>query len=67
VTLGLFRPDLAAPTTDDVRDIMSAMHPMQIPWVESVDVSNAVLFLASDDARFITGVSLPVDAGLLAR
>jgi SDR family mycofactocin-dependent oxidoreductase len=67
VTLGLFRPDLDAPTTDDVRDIMSAMHPMQIPWVESVDVSNAVLFLASDDARFITGVSLPVDAGLLAR
>ena len=46
---------------------VSAMHPMQIPWVEPVDVSNAVLFLASEDARYITGISLPVDAGLLAR
>ena len=66
-TLGLFRPDLENPTPDDVRETMSAMHPMQIPWVEPVDVSNAVLFLASEDARYITGISLPVDAGLLAR
>ncbi|MCU1656789.1 MAG: limC 3 [Pseudonocardiales bacterium] len=66
-TLGLFRPDLEAPTPDDVKETMSAMHPMQIPWVEPVDVSNAILFLTSDDARYITGVSLPVDAGLLAR
>ena len=27
------------------------------------DISNAVLFLASDEARYITGVALPVDAG----
>jgi len=36
------------------------------PWVEPVDVSNAVLFLASDEARFITGVTLPVDGGSAA-
>ena len=36
---------------------------LPIPWVESVDVSDAVLFLASDEARYITGVTLPVDAG----
>jgi (+)-trans-carveol dehydrogenase len=35
--------------------------------VELDDVSNAVLFLASEDARFITGVALPVDAGALIR
>ena len=45
----------------------SAMHPFPIPWVEPVDVSNTVVFLASDAARYVTGVSLPVDAGLLAR
>ena len=66
-TLGLFRPDLTDPTPDDVRDAMTAMHPFPIPWVEPVDVSNAIVFLASDSARYITGVSLPVDAGLLAR
>jgi (+)-trans-carveol dehydrogenase len=38
---------------------------MPIDWVESVDVSNAVLFLASDEARYITGVALPVDGGTL--
>jgi NAD(P)-dependent dehydrogenase (short-subunit alcohol dehydrogenase family) len=31
--------------------------------VEPVDISNAVVFLASDQARYITGVTLPVDAG----
>jgi NAD(P)-dependent dehydrogenase (short-subunit alcohol dehydrogenase family) len=33
------------------------------PWVEPVDISNAVLWLASDEARYVTGVTLPVDAG----
>lgn len=37
--------------------------PLPIPWVEAVDISNALLFLASDEARYITGVPLPVDAG----
>jgi (+)-trans-carveol dehydrogenase len=36
---------------------------LPIPWVEAVDIANAVLFLASDEARYITGVPLPVDAG----
>jgi (+)-trans-carveol dehydrogenase len=66
-TLGLFRPDLETVTPDDVRDLMTAMHPLPVPWADPVDISNAILFLASDDARFVTGVSLPIDAGLLAR
>jgi NAD(P)-dependent dehydrogenase (short-subunit alcohol dehydrogenase family) len=32
-----------------------------------VDISNAVVFLASDEARYITGVTLPVDAGYIIR
>jgi (+)-trans-carveol dehydrogenase len=34
-----------------------------VGWVEPEDISNAVLFLASDEARYITGVTLPIDAG----
>ncbi|EKF21536.1 putative carveol dehydrogenase [Mycolicibacterium hassiacum DSM 44199] len=37
------------------------------PRVKPVDISNAVLFPASDEARYITGVTLPVDAGSLLR
>jgi NAD(P)-dependent dehydrogenase (short-subunit alcohol dehydrogenase family) len=37
--------------------------PNTVPWVEPVDISNAILFLASDEARYVTGVTLPVDAG----
>jgi (+)-trans-carveol dehydrogenase len=63
----LFRPDLEAPAREDVEDIMKGMHVLDRGWVELDDVSNAVLFLASEDARFITGVALPVDAGALIR
>jgi SDR family mycofactocin-dependent oxidoreductase len=63
----MFRPDLDAPTEVDAIEGFKAMQPMPIPYVDPVDVSNAVLFLASDEARYITGVALPVDAGLLAK
>jgi (+)-trans-carveol dehydrogenase len=60
---GLFRPDLESPTKDDVVDPMTALNLQEVPWVDPVDISNALVFLASDDARFVTGVSLPIDAG----
>jgi NAD(P)-dependent dehydrogenase (short-subunit alcohol dehydrogenase family) len=40
-----------------------SLNTLPVPWVESIDISNALLFLASDEARYITGVALPVDAG----
>lgn len=43
------------------------MHVLPIGWVEPADISNAVLFLASDEARYITGVPLPVDAGSMLK
>ncbi len=63
----LFRPDLEVPGRADVEDSMKDMHALDRGWVESDDVSNAVLFLASEEARFITGVALPIDAGALIR
>jgi (+)-trans-carveol dehydrogenase len=47
--------------------IFQTINALPVPWVEPVDISNAVLFLASDEARYITGVTLPVDAGALVR
>jgi SDR family mycofactocin-dependent oxidoreductase len=65
VSFKLFRPDLELPTIDDFAPVSQAMNVLPVPWVEAVDVSNAVLFLASDEARYITGVTLPIDAGCL--
>ena len=59
----LFRPDLENPGKQDFADAAVQMNALPIPWVEAVDISNALLFLASDEARYITGVALPVDAG----
>jgi SDR family mycofactocin-dependent oxidoreductase len=59
----LFRPDLENPTRDDVGEGFMGLNALPIPWVEPVDISNAVLWLASDEARYVTGVTLPVDAG----
>lgn len=58
-----FRPDLEHPGREDVKAGFEAMNLLPIPWVDAVDVSNAIVWLASDAARYLTGVTLPVDAG----
>jgi SDR family mycofactocin-dependent oxidoreductase len=45
----------------------SAGNLLPVPWIEPEDVANAVLYLASDRARFVTGAPLVIDAGLLTR
>jgi (+)-trans-carveol dehydrogenase len=62
----LFMPDLEVPTIADAEAEGSAYREanvIPIPWIEVDDVTNAILFLVSDEARYITGVGLPVDAG----
>lgn len=65
----LFASDL--PVAERTREVLAprfqSMNALPIPWVEAVDISNALLFLVSDEARYITGVTLPVDAGLLVK
>jgi NAD(P)-dependent dehydrogenase (short-subunit alcohol dehydrogenase family) len=58
-----FRPDLENPGWEDAVQAFPVQQAMPIAYVEPVDVSNAVLFLASDEARYITGMQLRVDAG----
>jgi len=65
--MGLFRPGQADVTIEEFAAVASEMHALPIPWVEPIDVSNALLFLVSDDARYITGVALPIDGGRLAK
>ena len=59
----MVRPDLENPGPDDLAPFCQTFHTLPIPWVEAEDISNAVLFLASDESRYITGVTLPIDAG----
>jgi SDR family mycofactocin-dependent oxidoreductase len=66
-TFKRLRPDLDNPTAADAAEALTSRHLLPVPWVEPVDVANAVIFLASDHARYITGTQLVVDAGLVAK
>jgi (+)-trans-carveol dehydrogenase len=67
-TFELFAPHLENPTEDDVREPFESLNILPgVAWIEPEDVSDAVLFLCSDAAKFITGVSLPIDAGNIVK
>jgi SDR family mycofactocin-dependent oxidoreductase len=60
----IFSPDSPEPNLEDAKKVMRSMHPLGEPWIETQDISAAVAYLASDEARYITGIVLPVDLGL---
>ena len=62
-TMRTFVPGVAQPTQEQFEAGTASMHLLPTPMLEPVDIANASLFLASDEARYITGVTLPVDAG----
>jgi (+)-trans-carveol dehydrogenase len=64
---GLFRPDLETPTAEDVAPLMQGMNLLPAPWALPSDVTEAVVWLASDQARYVTGAALPVDLGALLK
>jgi SDR family mycofactocin-dependent oxidoreductase len=57
-----FVPGVTNPTEEQIRTAFT-LNPMNVPWMEPVDVSRVVLFLASPDSRYITGESIGPIAG----
>lgn len=62
-----FRPDLDGPTREDTMATFPPLNAMPFGFVEPEDIASAVLFLVSDESRYITGMQLRVDAGAYAR
>ncbi|MBO0872783.1 MAG: mycofactocin-coupled SDR family oxidoreductase, partial [Pseudonocardia sp.] len=63
----LFLPDSPNPSREEFMDLLTELNSLPIPWAESSDISNAVLFLASEESRYITGTTMLVDAGATAK
>lgn len=62
-TYRLFAPGAERPTREDAEPAFRAMNVIPVPWVEPSDVSDAMAFLCSDEARYITGETISVAAG----
>lgn len=62
-TFRLFLPDEEHPTQEQAAPVFTTTNALPVPWVDPIDISNALLFLASDEARYVTGTELKVDAG----
>jgi SDR family mycofactocin-dependent oxidoreductase len=58
-----FRPDLEHPTKEDAIHAFPVLNAMPVPWVEPADISQVVLFFASDESRYVTGQFIACDAG----
>jgi SDR family mycofactocin-dependent oxidoreductase len=68
VVSSAFRPDLDRPPTGaEFAEAARSMNMLDVPWVEPLDVANASLFLASEEARYVTASTLTVDAGATQR
>lgn len=62
-----FLPDEPEPTREQFAGLFSGHNALDVPWVQPEDVADAVAWLTSPSARYVTGVQLPVDAGLLEK
>jgi NAD(P)-dependent dehydrogenase (short-subunit alcohol dehydrogenase family) len=65
-TYRLFAPHVEAPGIEDAKPAFGSTNPMGIPWVEPSDITDAVMFLLSDKARYISGEALSISAGGMA-
>ncbi|RFU19137.1 mycofactocin-coupled SDR family oxidoreductase [Geodermatophilus marinus] len=66
-TWAMFSPGDPEPSQEKAMPGFLSLNTLPVPWIEPVDISNAVLFLASDEARYVTGVAFPVDAGAFVK
>lgn len=63
----IFRPDLEHPTREETEGAFAGMHGMPIPYVDPIDISHAVTYLASDESRYVTGIQLRIDGGSVVK
>ncbi|MFE7778358.1 mycofactocin-coupled SDR family oxidoreductase [Streptomyces sp. NPDC057445] len=62
-----YRPDLDTPTKEDIDPILATIQAMPITHVSTADVSHAVVYLASDESRYVTGTQIRIDGGAIAK
>jgi SDR family mycofactocin-dependent oxidoreductase len=62
-----FAPHLEHPTKEDAMEGFASINLLPVPYIDPSEISNAVLWLASDESRYVTGVQLPVDAGVFVK
>ncbi|MCW2719111.1 mycofactocin-coupled SDR family oxidoreductase [Pseudonocardia sp.] len=62
----LFLPDAENPTREDAAPAFQTLNAIPVPWVEPIDISNTMMFLCSDEARYVTGETIAVAAGMNA-
>ncbi|MFK0288690.1 mycofactocin-coupled SDR family oxidoreductase [Streptomyces sp. NPDC090499] len=58
-----FRPELEHPTREDATKAFPVLQAIPVPWVEPSDISQVVVFLGSDESRYVTGQFINCDAG----
>ena len=61
-----FRPDLENPTRADAEPVFAVQQAMKVPYVEPEDISNAVLWLASDEASWVTAQTIQINGGSIS-
>lgn len=63
--ISVFVPDEEHPTQQQFENAMQAINVMPVPWIPPEDISRTVLYLASDDSRYVTGTTALIDLGAM--
>lgn len=61
-----FAPELDNPTVQDLEERLRLFNPMPTSWIEPEDISHTVLYLASEEARYVSGATIDVAAAFNA-
>jgi len=62
-TFKLFRPDLENPTRADFEEAALTLNALPVAAMDAADITNAIMYLVSDEGRYVTGTQLVIDAG----